>query len=154
MKVFESPGSPGLFVEARLELAASAAQLGGMSIALPRATGFLSSIVAMLSLATGLASAQHHPIPGRMPSDMPYAHEYGAGAPTQPAMPLPPPPHPIARPLRLPEQAEGYQPVRPAPPIGARIPERHAVPPERIPRLEIPARGKLIDVPGPTILER
>jgi hypothetical protein len=115
----------------------------------------LPVLVALATLMASAAMAQHHPIPGRMPGDMPYAHEYGPRALTQPVIPMPPPPPPpVIRPMRPPEQAEGYQPVRPAPPIGARIPERHAIPPERIPRVDVPSRGKLIDVEGPRILER
>jgi hypothetical protein len=118
------------------------------------AFGLRIILAASGTLVTGGAMAQHMPIPGRMPGDVPYAHEYGPRALTQPAIPLPPPPPPLITPLRPPEQAEGFQPVRPAPPIGARIPERHAIPPERIPRVETPSRGRLIDVPGPQILER
>lgn len=127
-----------------------------MNASFPTSGGLLRMItLALATLTASIAMAQHHPIPGRMPGDVPYAHEYGPRALTQPVFPMPPPPPPpVIRPMRPPEQAEGYQPVRPAPPIGSRTPERHAIPPERIPRVEVPSRGKLIDVEGPRILDR
>jgi hypothetical protein len=89
--------------------------------------------------------------PGRMPGDVPYAHEYGANRPFQPPV-MPPPAPPVITPVRPPEQSLGYQPVRPAPKSELRLPERHAVPPERTPPRG--GSGRLIDVPGPQILER
>ncbi|MGL5446818.1 MAG: hypothetical protein ACRDBL_05875 [Rhabdaerophilum sp.] len=112
-------------------------------------------LAASASLMASAAMAQHHPIPGRMPGDVPYAHEYGTRALTQPMIPMPPPPPtPILRPMRPPEQAEGFQPVRPAPPMGVRNPGRQTVPPDRTLRIDVPSRGKLIDVEGPRIMER
>ncbi len=102
-----------------------------------------------LAMMAGAALAQT-PI-GRMPGDVPYAHEYGANRPFQPSV-VPPPAPPVITPVRPPEQSLGYQPVRPAPKSELRLPERHAVPPERIaPRS---GSGRLIDVPGPQIRER
>lgn len=93
--------------------------------------------------------------PGRMPGDVPYAHEYGPNAPGQPPV-IPPPPLPSPNPIRPPEQSLGYQPVRPAPKSENRVPERHAIPPERLPPrgTDRKERGRLIEVPGPRILER
>ncbi len=103
----------------------------------------------LLAVIAGSALAQN-PI-GRLPGDVPYAHEYGANRPFQPLV-VPAPPPPVITPVRPPEQSLGYQPVRPAPKSELRLPERHAVPPERIaPRS---GSGRLIDVPGPQIRER
>ncbi len=103
----------------------------------------------VLALIAGSALAQT-PI-GRMPGDVPYAHEYGANRPFQPPV-MPPPALPVITPVRPPEQSPGYQPVRPAPKSELRLPERHAVPPENIPPRG--GSGRLIDVPGPQIRER
>ena len=89
--------------------------------------------------------------PGRMPGDVPYAHEYGANRPFQPPV-MPPPPPPVITPVRPPEKSPGYQSVRPAPKSELRLPERHAVPPEKTPPRG--GSGRLIDVPGPQIRER
>lgn len=87
--------------------------------------------------------------PGRMPGDVPYAHEYGANRPFQPYA-VPPPPPPVFVPTRPPEQATGYQPLRPAPPSDVRIPEPRAVPE----RNGLRGSGRLIEVPGPQIRAR
>ncbi len=63
-----------------------------------------------LAMMAGAALAQT-PI-GRMPGDVPYAHEYGANRPFQPSV-VPPPAPPVITPVRPPEQSLGYQPVRP-----------------------------------------
>jgi hypothetical protein len=111
-------------------------------------------LVASCSLAimAGAALAQTS-FPGRMPGDVPYAHEYGASRPFQPPV-MPPPPPPVITPAQPPEQSSGYQLVRPAPRSEPRLPERHAIPPENIPLRGSGDRRRLIDVPGPRILER
>ncbi len=99
-------------------------------------------------MMAGAALAQT-PI-GRMPGDVPYAHEYGANRPFQPSV-VPPPAPPVITPVRPPEQSLGTARCARAE-IELRLPERHAVPPERIaPRS---GSGRLIDVPGPQIRER
>ncbi|CAN1518561.1 hypothetical protein MCEMSEM23_01009 [Rhabdaerophilaceae bacterium] len=102
-------------------------------------------------MATTYALAQTS-FPGRMPGDLPYAHEYGANAPFMPPV-MPAPPLPQNMTTRLPEQSPGYQPVGPLPRLDTRA-GRDRISPGNNAAITAPSGGKLIDVPGPRILER
>ncbi|MCU0819641.1 MAG: hypothetical protein MUF11_10085 [Beijerinckiaceae bacterium] len=106
-------------------------------------------LLGWVSLLAAPAMAQTN-FPGRMPGDVPYAHEYGANRPFQPPV-MPPPPPPVITPTRPPELSPGYQSVRPGPEPQLRQQEFQAVPPRNLPQRD---RGRLIDVPGPQIRER